>query len=528
MTHLAPDVEDLPALALTGWEGLSRREREESWQWFCARAEDGEITKQSDQPGPLYAWDLKERSWRTLEDLSPAHAHPRALERALDLAQAAETIRATLTHDVAPQSTLDPDAFPVQPGQISLVEPKHGLPVCNAMRLNNVMLEFQRSVKLWWRVHVLAAGGETPPLNLERAKWFSPPISGPVWPLPSGSKDCSTGRWTTLLCQNGHRQRHFTGCCTRRCGNCAGWVGKRRARRSWKKCLGGTRERLGVVVLTVPPELRGHLFRPGLLRKWWRRMWGVVEEWGAVAWGQVRLGGAGWFHPTGSVNVCHVCHRRERRGGQAEDGSDFIAADAARWCCDRPMTTADDDRWHPHFNIVFPLEGLQQGGRALRYKVSDEALHALKVALRRALVELCDEDADEQPSGARYFAERPGLVPVAHYSWRGDDNENSDYIAKSHSLRYFARAFPTWGDWTSHTRWFGAANPYHWKRTKETLVAEGRWREPPMGLCAECGMRLFLVDISNIHAWDGHHAHPLRAGGAQVSTCGPPQRELQQ
>lgn len=515
--ELVPDEGDpLYDLPLVGWEGLSRRERDAAWSWFCAAVEDGEISHPRDNPpGGTWAFDLAEGIWR--DTSVPPSAEPEQKTRRLPFldqvllrrAQIQAERHASGTHDVAPQSKYGVDEFPVGPGQVSLLAGNALRPVATPEVTENSIRRLQKGIKTLWRLH--AARGVSPPAALgpERAKCFYDGDSGDFWPIPTGAQNCFTGRWTSLMCQAGHRQVHWTGCCTRKCAHCAGWVGRRRARRAWQKTHGGVKSRLGVLVFTIPPELRHHLKKPAMLKEWWRRVWGVVEEWGARVWGQVRLGGSGWFHPCGSVNVCSVCHRRQRRGGEGES---YVPADKGAVCCNRPMTTEDDSRWHPHFNVMFPLICMESG-RNLRWHKTKQDLHALREAWQAALSELTGEAA---------------RLPVADYGWRGDDDEHRDYVKKSHSLRYFARAFPTWSDWTSHTRWFGAANPRHWKNTKQRLVELGVWRTPPMGMCSHpgCGLKLFLVAIGDAKSWDGFHAHPLRGAGGQVSTCGPPPSPL--
>lgn len=194
----------------------------------------------------------------------------------------------------------------------------------------------------------------------------------------------------------------WTGCSSAGCRHtgCQVSATAHRARRIRRRVGGLTAWAWGVVVLTVPRNLR-HL----VSRENWRAMhlaaWRTVESWyrsAAGAWG-VGVGGAVVAHPE----------------GDSEPGA-----------------------WAPHFNVVFPLAVRSAKGwtRIYTWQVKRSALDALRETWRVALGGILGFDLMQDV--------------VVHYSYRATPAK----IA--HAFRYNFRVFGEWEAWTHRPRWFGA------------------------------------------------------------------------
>jgi hypothetical protein len=220
-----------------------------------------------------------------------------------------------------------------------------------------------------------------------------------------------------------------------------GTVGRRRGDRAWRK-LRNFDSPLAVVTLTVPEELR-HLVTPEIVREAWPAVFACVEAWvlgceGLNGW---RLAGVGWFHPCGD---------------------------------------SDSERWHPHWNVVFPLVAVSPEGMEWReltkWRDKEKDFPKLRAAWSGTLGLLL---------GARVEKEYD-----VHYAFKESDSE------KLHVLQYNSRSFPGWSAWTKYTRWLGFLNAAPWARgVGRLLVAAKRWKTPVRGggPCDVCGQPIRVI-----------------------------------
>lgn len=189
------------------------------------------------------------------------------------------------------------------------------------------------------------------------------------------------------------------GCGRRNCVQdaCRESVTMQRARRLWRVMGACGETAWGVVVLTVPGELRGRV-NGATMARWRRDVWRLVRDWARDwQWCDVRVsvGGAVVVHPCGE----------------------------------------DEERWAPHFNVLYPLVGLYRG----RWRYA-------KVMVDRAAL----DDLRRRWKGyLRTWGWRGTCQPQVKYEYRGSRRR------RRHAARYFARGFPMWQGWTHRVVYYG-------------------------------------------------------------------------
>lgn len=235
----------------------------------------------------------------------------------------------------------------------------------------------------------------------------------------------------------------------------------RRAKRAWSRLQAFEGVPWGIVVLTIPGEVRETLrekWAHGEVRK---RAVAVVLEW-ARRWGfhgvDVKLGGLVVAHPCGE----------------------------------------NPDIWAPHYNVIFPWVGETADGayRRGRYHIpKHEAQRAFDDLRQRWSVELVE------------LGWSPTCSPQVDYEWRRSDQQ------KRHSCRYFLRSFPKWQSWTHRVFWWGI------------LAGKIEGHEPPPyseplrpGRCVICGgNRIQTLEHVSRGKW-----HRREFFGPWIHETGPP------